>query len=85
MTEDEDIIKRLAIHLGKEDKPDYTRLAAVLSDMAGWRIDRDRMYMWRQRNSVPWRYRTMVALLATRLGVAVPANFFDIAPRRAGK
>ena len=64
---------------------DGTVVAAGLSKMLRQEVDRETVYHWKKRNTVPWFWRAHVARLASEKGVDLPPDFLGGLTIDAGK
>lgn len=57
---------------------------AVLAERltkAGYEVDREAIYKWREYNHVPWKWRSVIASVAGKDGVPLPKNFLPEVPK----
>lgn len=52
-----------------------TKVAALLAEETGEKIDREAVYKWRELNRVPFRWRPHLVVIARRVGVKLPQDF----------
>ena len=55
-----------------------TVISYRLSKVSGEVVDREAVYKWRKRNSIPWKWRSFLFEMAKEREVVLPENFFPV-------
>ena len=56
-----------------------TVLGAALAEN-GYEVDREAIYKWKERDFIPWKWRSRVAAVALKSNVSLPDCFVDSEP-----
>ncbi len=56
-----------------------TVVAGLLSTLSGTDVDREAVYKWREKNSIPHRWRPFIAQLAADKRIRLPKDFLTAA------